>query len=136
MAMIELSLASLASHELGPNVCDLLGVVTFFPQGIDEKNLDWLVPTIHGIKGIFEKFCSLSLTYRSNNFIMMLAPIRDYFHFRGRQAPSILRATKDRYFARIRKMAVNCFLTCPFRYFSSLIPPFIAIFGPSTSIIS
>ena len=36
----------------------------------------------------------------------------------------------------IRKMAVKCFLTYLFRDFSSLIQPFIPIFGPSTSISS
>jgi len=101
VATIELLLASPMFRELGPDARDLLGVIAFFPQGINESNLNWLLPTISGRRNVFDKFCVLSLTYRSNGFVTMLAPLREYLCPEDPMSSPLLRATKECYFTRL-----------------------------------
>ena len=100
-ATIELSLASPTFHKLGPVARDLLSVIAFFPQGIDEKNLLWLFPTISNRRITFDKFCVLSLTYRSNGYVTMLAPLRNYLYPKDPTSSPLLCVTRDCYLRRL-----------------------------------
>jgi tetratricopeptide (TPR) repeat protein len=66
-----------------------------------KNNFRWLFPTISNGGNILDKFCTLSLAYRSNGFITILAPLRDYLSPKDPMSSSLLCAIKERYFMRM-----------------------------------
>ena len=101
VATIEPSLASPLFQSLGPDARAILEVVAFFPQGVDENNLEWLFPTIINRANILDTFYTLSLTYRNGYFVTMLAPLRGYLSPKDPTSSPLLRMVKERYFSRL-----------------------------------
>ena len=90
-----------AFRELGPDTCDHLGAVALFPQGIHEDNLKWSFSMVAGKKNIFDQFYVLSLTYRNEGFITMVAPIRNHPSFKDPMSAPLFCSFKERCFSRL-----------------------------------
>ena len=98
---IEPSLASPTFRKLGPDAREILEVTAFFPQGVNEKNVGWLFPSIPNVLSILNTLCTLSLTHRNNGFITLLAPFRDYLAPKNPALSTLLVKTKKCYFKRL-----------------------------------
>ncbi|KAF9789220.1 hypothetical protein BJ322DRAFT_526902 [Thelephora terrestris] len=100
-ASIEVSLDSPTFKNLGPKAREILGVVAFFPLGINGKKLDWLLPEVSDREDMIDTFCALSLTSRYKGFVTMLAPLREYLRPEDLRSSSLLWGVKEQYFSRL-----------------------------------
>ena len=75
MATIGLSLSSSMFQELGPDARELLEVVAFFPQDVNEKNIHWLFRAVPNVLIMLDKLCALSLT-SDQRIVTVLATAR------------------------------------------------------------
>ncbi|KAH7904341.1 hypothetical protein BJ138DRAFT_1166687 [Hygrophoropsis aurantiaca] len=73
---IELSLTSSSIQRLGADARHVMEIAAFLPQGLNEKDLEHLFPTIPNIHSIVGALCRLSLMYRKKDAYTMLSPIR------------------------------------------------------------
>ena len=101
---INLSLDSPMFVALG-DARGVLEVIAFFPQGVDEKKLEWVFPMVSSIQDIIDTICMLSLTHRAGGFVTMLAPLRDHLLPSDPCSAPLLLTTKAQYFARLDLMA-------------------------------
>ena len=89
---------------LGPDARDILGVVAFLPQGVNEVDIDRIFPTVPTIHQILDTFSILSLTHRNQDFITTYAPLREYLSTIG-DPGAILSYARDYYLSRMRAVA-------------------------------
>jgi len=88
-------------QELDPHARGPPGVVAFFPQDINNKNIDWPF-----LPYLMEQTFSTSsafppLTRRSNRFMEMLAPLRAYFRPGDFKSSPLLCMTKEHWLPRL-----------------------------------
>ena len=76
---LELSLRSPTIQNLGTTAQGVLNAIAAFPDGIEERRLGNIFPSITGVVVAVDVLCRFSLIYRQDGFFKMLSPFRFYF---------------------------------------------------------
>ena len=86
---------------LGDDAREVLDIVVFFPQGVEEGKLEWVLPTVACIQDIMDTSRIFSLTRRTGSFVTMLAPLRDVLLPKDLLSAPLLLTPKAQYSARL-----------------------------------
>ena len=78
-------------RELGPDTRTLLEAIASFSQDANENN------SVSGMIDIPNKFCVLSMTYRSKSFVKMPGQLRGHLYFKDPKSSTLLCMTKERH---------------------------------------
>lgn len=81
---------------LGPDSHNVLGVIAFLPQGINEAEVDWIFLAMPRIWEIVNISMDLSLTHQNHKFMTTLASTRKYLSM-VQHASIILSSARDQY---------------------------------------
>ncbi|KAF8345332.1 hypothetical protein F5887DRAFT_178642 [Amanita rubescens] len=102
---IELSLKSPSILTLGDNARHFLRAIASLPQGVDEKKLKHLFPTVGEVDLLAAKLRKHSLLYLDGEKNMMLAPIRLYLTDKGGPDSPLLVGVRAYYYDQLEKFA-------------------------------
>jgi tetratricopeptide (TPR) repeat protein len=101
-ASIDMSLKSPTLAKLGDKGLEVLQVIAFLPQGVDQTKLQEFFPSVPNIQRITDTMKRLSLTYINDaGFITMLAPIRIHVQSSGPSMPPLLLGVRSFYFNKL-----------------------------------
>ena len=76
---VELSMCSPTIQHLGTAARDVLEGIAAYPNGVEERRLGNIFPSITGVGATVDVLCKFFLIYRQDGFVKMLSPFRFCF---------------------------------------------------------